>query len=118
MMNRLAATQSSNRVRRAVWIAAVAIGLVLAWAAKALSDGGGIFQVGTDVVRSDARINPQGYSISQRGNVYTVSRDGQPWVTLTRGAKDIIVSDPAKGNLDIVAIRPGPSRSGPQRSTR
>lgn len=118
MMNRLAAAQSSFRGRRVVWIAVVAIGLVLAWAAKALSDGGGIFQIGTDVVRSDARINPQGYSISQHGNVYTVSRDGQPWVTLKREAKDIVVSDPTKSNIEVVAIRPGPSHIGPQRSTR
>lgn len=107
MINRLAAVQSSMRGRRVFWIAALAAALVLAAMAVAMSEGGGIFQIGTDVVRSDARINSMGYEVTQKRNVFSITHNGQPFVTITRGVKDIIISDPNNNNIDVMAIRPG-----------
>lgn len=110
MINRLAAVQPSIHGHRVFWIIAAAIALVVGSFAAAFSAGNGIYQIGTDVVRSDARTRPDPHyrlkAFKKQDNAWVVYRDGKPWVTLTRGVKDITVSDPNRHNVDVVDIRP------------
>jgi hypothetical protein len=118
MLNRYAVAQSSRRGRTLLLIAAVAVGLVLAWVAAALSDGDGLFHVGDGVVRSDARVRYQGYAMDQNRNVYAISRQGKPWIKVTRGTNDIVISDPTNGDFAVIVIRPLGKTTGQYQQTR
>jgi hypothetical protein len=50
------------------------------------------------------------YAVTKERNVFTVSRNGKPWVVLTQGSGSIIVSDPSRtsrGVVDITLAKPG-----------
>jgi hypothetical protein len=114
-----AAAQPARFGRRTLWIAALAIGLVLAWVGAAISDGGGVHILADGVVRSDAVI-PGKYKITRSNHVYTVRRDGKVWAVLVQGADDITLADPEDENNPVVVIRPAgkqvktPSRNSTQ----
>jgi hypothetical protein len=50
------------------------------------------------------------YTVTRVKNVFTVSRNGTPWVVLTQGSGSIIVGDPSRtspGVVDITLAKPG-----------
>ena len=44
------------------------------------------------------------YTVTRAKNVFTVSRNGTPWVVLTQGSGSIIVSDPSRTSRGVVDI--------------
>jgi hypothetical protein len=136
MMARFSAAQRPGYLRKAVLIAAAAVVLMIAWAAVALSQGGGrypFWEYGVDgMPRPDGVIQQQdgpppiaqGHAPSRQPPVYTYKATPHPdgsisiyrnnvlWVTLANTSTQFLLSDPNGTGHPVVKFDHASSHGG------